>query len=277
MRLPDRCSPRARPARPCSRTSSRSPTAQERPRHGVRRRQHQQGDQPLLAGPRRPRPRALRGVASVRRTWSGRRATRSRARSTTDQQNLVNTTGDAYWLFKNTFGRDSFDGEGATMNTVNNDPTIACPNANWNGATTNYCDGVTLRRRGRARVGPRLHRVHLRPGLPVAVRRAERVVLRRLGRDRRPDQRPRRRRTRSTRRASSASARRTPAATSRLVINSPAAVAGPCVDAPRPSFGPVFNQAGRPPTPTSRPTSTRTRRTRQHDHRRLLGVQQRRR
>ena len=27
--------------------------------------------------------------------------------------------------------------------TVNNDPTIACPNANWNGVTTNYCDGVT--------------------------------------------------------------------------------------------------------------------------------------
>ena len=29
------------------------------------------------------------------------------------------------------------------MNTVNNDPRIACPNANWNGVTTNYCDGVT--------------------------------------------------------------------------------------------------------------------------------------
>jgi hypothetical protein len=29
------------------------------------------------------------------------------------------------------------------MNTVNNDPTIACPNANWNGSTTNYCNGVT--------------------------------------------------------------------------------------------------------------------------------------
>ena len=27
--------------------------------------------------------------------------------------------------------------------TVNNDPRIACPNANWNGLTTNYCDGVT--------------------------------------------------------------------------------------------------------------------------------------
>ena len=29
------------------------------------------------------------------------------------------------------------------MRSVNNDPTITCPNANWNGATTNYCNGVT--------------------------------------------------------------------------------------------------------------------------------------
>ena len=29
------------------------------------------------------------------------------------------------------------------MITVNNDPRIACPNANWNGVTTNYCSGVT--------------------------------------------------------------------------------------------------------------------------------------
>ena len=52
-------------------------------------------------------------------------------------------TGEAYWLFKNTFGRDSYDGDGAKMRDVNNDPTIACPNANWNGITTNYCDGVS--------------------------------------------------------------------------------------------------------------------------------------
>ena len=29
------------------------------------------------------------------------------------------------------------------MKTVNNDPRINCPNANWNGVTTNYCNGVT--------------------------------------------------------------------------------------------------------------------------------------
>ena len=60
-----------------------------------------------------------------------------------DQQNEVLGTGEAYWMFMNTFGRDSYDGRGAQMITVNNDPTINCPNANWNGVTTNYCTGVT--------------------------------------------------------------------------------------------------------------------------------------
>lgn len=60
-----------------------------------------------------------------------------------DQRNLVLSAGESYWLFKNAFNRDSYDGNGATMKTVNNDPDIQCPNANWNGQTTNYCDGVT--------------------------------------------------------------------------------------------------------------------------------------
>jgi Zn-dependent metalloprotease len=60
-----------------------------------------------------------------------------------DQQNLVNSSGESYWFFQNTFDRDSYDGAGAKRITVNNDPRIDCPNANWNGITTNYCDGVT--------------------------------------------------------------------------------------------------------------------------------------
>ena len=59
-----------------------------------------------------------------------------------DQQNLVVSPGESYWFFKNAFNRDSYDGNGAKR-SVNNDPRIACPNANWNGLTTNYCDGVT--------------------------------------------------------------------------------------------------------------------------------------
>ena len=60
-----------------------------------------------------------------------------------DQQNIVLGSGESYWFFDNAFGRDSYDGDGASMNTVNNDPRISCPNANWNGTTTNYCNGVT--------------------------------------------------------------------------------------------------------------------------------------
>ena len=60
-----------------------------------------------------------------------------------DQRNLVEGTGESYWFFQNAFGRDSYNGAGITMKTVNNDPGIACPNANWNGVTTNYCNGVT--------------------------------------------------------------------------------------------------------------------------------------
>ena len=60
-----------------------------------------------------------------------------------EQQNLVEGTGESYWFFMNAFEQDSYDGLGATMTTVNNDPRINCPNANWNGVTTNYCNGVT--------------------------------------------------------------------------------------------------------------------------------------
>ena len=60
-----------------------------------------------------------------------------------DQRNIHDATGEAYWFFKNAFGRDSYDDAGAVMRIVNNDPTIECPNANWNSTTTNYCNGVT--------------------------------------------------------------------------------------------------------------------------------------
>ena len=60
-----------------------------------------------------------------------------------DQQNILNFTEDSYNFFLNAFGRLSYDGGDAFMRSVNNDPTISCPNANWNGATTNYCNGVT--------------------------------------------------------------------------------------------------------------------------------------
>ncbi len=61
----------------------------------------------------------------------------------TDQKNMEDSTQEAYWFFHNAFNRDSYDDAGHQMVTVNNDPRIDCPNANWNGSTTNYCDGVS--------------------------------------------------------------------------------------------------------------------------------------
>jgi Zn-dependent metalloprotease len=58
------------------------------------------------------------------------------------QQNLMLTSQESYWFFKNVFARDSYDGLGAKRITVNN-ANIQCPNANWNGVSTNYCSGVT--------------------------------------------------------------------------------------------------------------------------------------
>lgn len=54
--------------------------------------------------------------------------------------NLYDFSGQAYDLFRNAFGRDSFDGAGATMRTVYLVNDI-CPNAYWNGQSTNYCPG----------------------------------------------------------------------------------------------------------------------------------------
>ncbi len=53
--------------------------------------------------------------------------------------------GQAYNLFYNLSGGTyrSWDANDATMITVNNDPTIVCPNANWNGTSTNYCSGTS--------------------------------------------------------------------------------------------------------------------------------------
>ncbi len=49
--------------------------------------------------------------------------------------NLFGSLSNGSWL--------SYNKEDAVMRTVNNDPRISCPNANWNGISTNYCNGVT--------------------------------------------------------------------------------------------------------------------------------------
>jgi len=58
------------------------------------------------------------------------------------QQNEVVASGHVYYFFNNAFNYESYDGMGHTMRTINNNPNIECPNANWNGATANYCTGT---------------------------------------------------------------------------------------------------------------------------------------
>lgn len=58
------------------------------------------------------------------------------------QQNEVNASEHVYNFFNNAFGYVSYDGADAQMRTINNDPGISCPNANWNGVTANYCNGT---------------------------------------------------------------------------------------------------------------------------------------
>jgi len=58
------------------------------------------------------------------------------------QQNEIMAAGHTYNFFENAFGYTSYDNADAEMRTVNNDPTISCPNANWNGNTANYCTGT---------------------------------------------------------------------------------------------------------------------------------------
>lgn len=58
------------------------------------------------------------------------------------QQNEVVASEDVYNFFENAFGYVSYDNQDATMVTINNNPNISCPNANWNGVSANYCDGT---------------------------------------------------------------------------------------------------------------------------------------
>ncbi len=57
----------------------------------------------------------------------------------------ISGAGYSYNLFMNLSNKQfrSWDGNDAEMITVNNDPTIVCPNANWNGTSTNYCSGTS--------------------------------------------------------------------------------------------------------------------------------------
>ena len=72
--------------------------------------------------------------------WAG-----GTAQQLIDWQNEIDGAGETYNLFASmTAGAyDSYDNGGAKMRTVNNNPGVSCPNATWNGTSTNYCSDVT--------------------------------------------------------------------------------------------------------------------------------------
>ena len=72
--------------------------------------------------------------------WAG--GTVAQVRSWQDE---IDGARETYNLFSSMTGGTwrSYDGADATMRTVNNDPRISCPNASWNGVSTNYCNGVS--------------------------------------------------------------------------------------------------------------------------------------
>ena len=59
-----------------------------------------------------------------------------------EADNMIAASGEIYDLFKNAFGRDSFDGHGATMDSIFNRGN-GCPNASWNGLFISFCPGTT--------------------------------------------------------------------------------------------------------------------------------------
>ena len=59
-----------------------------------------------------------------------------------EADNMISASGETYDLFKFGFGRDSFDANGATMDSIFNRGN-GCPNASWNGQYISFCPGTT--------------------------------------------------------------------------------------------------------------------------------------
>ena len=60
----------------------------------------------------------------------------------TEANNMIISSKETYDFYKNAFGRDSFDGAGATMDAIFN-RGYSCPNASWNGTFISFCPGLT--------------------------------------------------------------------------------------------------------------------------------------
>lgn len=62
--------------------------------------------------------------------------------SSVEANNMLLASKETYDFFNLAFGRDSFDGEGATMDAIF-DRGYSCPNASWNGTFISFCPGLT--------------------------------------------------------------------------------------------------------------------------------------
>jgi len=60
-----------------------------------------------------------------------------------EANNMITSSKETYDFYKNAFGRDSFDGAGATMDSIFN-RGYQCPNASWNGTFISFCPGFTV-------------------------------------------------------------------------------------------------------------------------------------
>ncbi len=60
-----------------------------------------------------------------------------------DADLAYNYAGDTYNYYFNTFGRDSYDGAGATIISTVHSTAVGCPNAAWTGQQMVYCDGFS--------------------------------------------------------------------------------------------------------------------------------------
>ena len=59
-----------------------------------------------------------------------------------EANNMIVGSKETYDFFRQTFGRDSFDGKGAVMDAIF-DRGYSCPNASWNGVFISFCPGAT--------------------------------------------------------------------------------------------------------------------------------------
>ena len=62
--------------------------------------------------------------------------------ASTEANNMITASQDTFDFFKRAFNRDSFDGNGSTMDAIFN-RGYDCPNASWNGRFISFCPGLT--------------------------------------------------------------------------------------------------------------------------------------